>query len=167
MDADADECVFKWVAKNTIGVAVGVPLIVKNQSDQNIITYLTRNWVCWLLMDKRFPDHSNLIFSCDQAALRTIISVYPSVTPFWQCFWHRIILKISGVITMDRCDVHAKGQGQRSKVKVTEVMTPLNRFRTVTPVWIHIWRWSDVAQKRCSIVFQGHTTKKIADFDPN
>ena len=40
-------------------------------------------------------------------------------------------------------DVHAKGQGQRSKVKVTEVTTQLNRFRTVTPVWIHIWWWND------------------------
>ena len=36
-----------------------------------------------------------------------------------------------------------KGQGQRSKVKVTEVMTPLSRFRTVTPVWNHIWWWND------------------------
>ena len=48
----------------------------------------------------------------------------------------------SGVITNDRSDVHAKGQGQRSKVKVTEVTTKLNRFRTVTPVWIHIWWWN-------------------------
>ena len=31
----------------------------------------------------------------------------------------------------------------RSKVKVTEVMIPLSRFRTVTPVWIHIWEWND------------------------
>ena len=31
----------------------------------------------------------------------------------------------------------------RSKVKVTEVNTQLNRFRTVTPVWIHIWWWND------------------------
>ena len=29
---------------------------------------------------------------------------------------------------------HTKGQGQRSKVKVTEVKTQLSRFRTVTPV---------------------------------
>ena len=36
----------------------------------------------------------------------------------------------------DRSDVHAKGQGQRSKVKVTEVTTQLNLFRTVTSVWI-------------------------------
>ena len=30
----------------------------------------------------------------------------------------------------------------RSKVKVTEVTTQLNRFWTVTPVWIHIWWWN-------------------------
>ena len=52
-------------------------------------------------------------------------------------------MKFSGVITNDLCDVHAKGQGQRSMVKVTEVNTQLNRFRTVTPVWIHIWWWND------------------------
>ena len=52
-------------------------------------------------------------------------------------------MKFSGVITNDRCKVHAKGQGQRLKVKVTEVTTQLNRFRTVTPVWIHLWWWND------------------------
>ena len=31
----------------------------------------------------------------------------------------------------------------RSKVKVTEVTTQINLFRTVTPVWIHIWWWND------------------------
>ena len=31
----------------------------------------------------------------------------------------------------------------RSKVKVTEVTTQLNRFQTVTPVWINIWWWND------------------------
>ena len=95
------------------------------------------------------------VFSCDQAALWMVqsvrpsvrpsvrLSVRPSVTPFWLCSHHRIIMKFSGVITSDKSDVHAKGQGQRSKVKVTEVTTPLNRFRTVTPVWIHIWWWND------------------------
>ena len=34
-----------------------------------------------------------------------------------------------------------KVRGQRSRV--TEVMTPFSRFRTVTPVWIHIWWWND------------------------
>ena len=70
------------------------------------------------------------------------LSVRPSVTPFSPCFHHRIIMKFLGVITNDKSDVHAKGQGQRSKVKVTEVNTQLNSFRTVTPVWIHIWWWN-------------------------
>ena len=69
-------------------------------------------------------------------------SVCLSVTPFWLCSHHHIITKFSGVITNDRSDIHAKGQGQRSKVKVTEVTTQLNRFRTVTPVWIHICWWN-------------------------
>ena len=69
-------------------------------------------------------------------------SVRPSVTPFSPCSHHRIIMKFSGVITMVKSDVHAKGQGQRSKVKVTEVNTQLSRFRTLTPVWIHIWQWN-------------------------
>ena len=104
--------------------------------------------------NRTVPNHPN-IFSCDQAALWMVQSVRPSVrlsvclsvrlsvTPFWLCSHHRIIMKFSGVITSDKSDVHAKGQGQRSKVKVTEVTTQLNRFRTVTPVWIHIWRWND------------------------
>ena len=71
------------------------------------------------------------------------LSVCLSVTPFWPCSHHRIIMKCSGVITNDRSDVHAKDQGQRSKVKVTEVNTKLRRFRTVTPVWIHIRWWND------------------------
>ena len=94
------------------------------------------------------------IFSCDQAALQMVFSVRPSVrlsvclsvrlsvTPFSPCSHHRIIMKFSGVITMVKSDVHAKGQGQRSKVKVTKVNVQLSRFRTLTPVWIHIWQWN-------------------------
>ena len=74
--------------------------------------------------------------------LSVCLSVCPSVTPFSPCSHHRIIMKFSGVITMVKSDVHAKGQGQRSKVKVTEVNTQLSRFRTLTPVWIHIWQWN-------------------------
>ena len=69
-------------------------------------------------------------------------SVRLSVTPFWLCSHNRIIMKFPGVITNDQSKVHAKGQGQRSKVKVTEVTTQLNRFLTVTPVWIDIWWWN-------------------------
>ena len=56
-----------------------------------------------------------IFFSCDQAALRTLLSVRPSLTPFSLCSHYRIIMKFSGVITNDRSDVHAKGQGQRSR----------------------------------------------------
>ena len=80
---------------------------------------------------------------CPSVRLSVCPSVRPSVTPFWLCSHHRVIMKFSGVITSDRSDVHAKGQGQRSKVKVTEVTTQLYRFRTVTPVWIHVWWWND------------------------
>ena len=75
---------------------------------------------------------------------------------------------------------HAKGQGQRSKFKVTEVKIQFSHLRTVTPVGIHILmiKWCtklDVAYKRCPIVFQGHPpdvkitrlTKRIVNFDQN
>ena len=104
-----------------------------------------------------------VVFSCHQAALWMVqsvclsvylsiclsvcpslrLSVCPSVTHFWLCSHHGIIMKFSEVITNDRSDLHANGQGQRSKVKVTEVTTQLNRFWTVTTVWIHIWWWND------------------------
>ena len=104
---------------------------------------LSKSWKSAVKM--RF--YLEFIFSCDQAALWMVQSVRPSVclsvTPFWLCSDHRIIMKFSGVITSDRSDVHAKGQGQRSKVKVTEVTNQLYRFRTVTPVWIHVWLWND------------------------
>ena len=48
-------------------------------------------------------------------------SVRLSVTPFSLCSHNRSIMKFSGVITIDRNDVHAKVYGRRSKVKVTEV----------------------------------------------
>ena len=64
------------------------------------------------------------------------LSVFDTFFTMFLSSYHH---EISEVITIDKSDVHAKGQGQRSKVKLTEVMTPLSRFWTVTPVWIHIW----------------------------
>ena len=69
---------------------------------------------------------------------------------FWLCSNHHIIMKFSGVITNNQSKVHAKGQGQRSKVKVTEVITQLNHCFS-----------------RSYIKLQGHTAKKIIDIDPN
>ena len=88
------------------------------------------------------------------------LSVWLSVCPshlFLLCYPHHIIMKCSWYITKDQSKVHAKGQGQRSKVKFTEVKTQLIRFRTVTPVWIHMWWWNDahslVLLRRCSLLF--------------
>ena len=60
--------------------------------------------------------------------LSVCLSVRPTVTPFSLCSHHCIIMKFSRVITNDKSDVHAKSQGQRSKVKVTEVKTQFNRY---------------------------------------
>ena len=122
---------------------------------KNSVSAKRLSWSCGVVGELS-QWNTRPLFSCDQAALRMVfsvcLSVCPSVcpsvclsvTPFWLCSHHRIITKFSGVITTDQGNVHAKGQGQRSKVKVTEVATQLNRSRTVTPVWIHIWWWNDV-----------------------
>ena len=105
-------------------------------------------------------------------------SVHPSVTPLSLCSHHRIIMNFLEFIANDRIDVHAEGQGQMSKFRVTEVKIQFSRFRTVTPVWIHIWRWNDTRSlvllgrgalllSRSSVKFQGRTTKEIVDFYPN
>ena len=109
-------------------------------------------WAARYLLSHCPSDDQENIFSCTQAALQMYFpsvcpsvcpSVRPSVSPFSLCYPHHIIMKLSGVITNDQRKIHAKGEGQRSKVKVTEVKTQLKRFRTVTPVWIHIWWWND------------------------
>ena len=85
-------------------------------------------WVVKYMLIKPFL-RMGYIFSCDQAALWMVFSVHlsvcPSVTPFLLCSHHRIIMKFSGVITLDQGKVHVKGQGQRSKVKVIEVTTQI------------------------------------------
>ena len=112
------------------------------------------------------------IFSCDQAALRMVFSACPSVCssvrlshlfhylPIIVSPWN---FQFSGIITNDQSKVNAKDQGQRSKVKVTEVKTQLCRFRTVTPVWIHIWWWNDAHSLmvliRGALLFSGSSVK--------
>ena len=128
-------------------------------------------------------------------------SVHPSVclSQLFRCLCHRIIMKFSEVIIIDKSDVHAKSQGQRSKgkgqraqkkfypnlgffgpklqfwilrwqwnyaqslkwhrrhalfkvileiprshrTKTSSIFTRIERFWTVTPVWIHQWFWND------------------------
>ena len=67
-------------------------------------------------------DGVSVFISCDRATLfkntsfrllSVCMCVRPSVTPFSLCSLHRIIMNFSGVITIDRRDIHAKGQGHR------------------------------------------------------
>ena len=81
----------------------------------------------------------------------TFFTMFPSL-------YHHEIL---GVITIDRRDVHVKGQGQRSKVKLTEIKTQLRRFRVVAPIWIHIYGDGMMHKAWCCLgevllVFRGH-----------
>ena len=109
-------------------------------------------------------------------------SVRPSVRP--SHLFHQVSIIVSSwnfqelLPWIEVSDVLAKGQGQVSKVKVTEVNTQLSRFRILTPVWIHIWQWNHAHSwkqhrrgalffARSSVKFQGHTGHKMADFDPN
>ena len=86
------------------------------------------------------------ILSCNQAALWMVFSVCLSVclsvrhtflTMFPSSYHHEIFRSYHQWPRWRPC------KRSRSKVKVTEVATQLNRFRTVTPVWIHIWWWND------------------------
>ena len=126
------------------------------------------------------------IFSCDQAALWMVQSVCPSVRasvrlsvcPSHLFHYVHIIasswyfqellpmtkvtpkpyigfyVSIKSLLTL-LSDVYVKGQ--RSKVKFTEVKTQLSRFRTITPVWIHVWQWNDAHSfmwhRRCALLF--------------
>ena len=98
----------------------------------------------WLNSFIMFLAATRRLWIVSQSVCLTVrLSVGQSVTPFSLCFHHRIIMKLSGVNTIDRSDVQANGQAQRSMVKVTEVKTQFSHFLTITPVWIYIWRWND------------------------
>ena len=57
-------------------------------------------------------------------------SVHPSVCPsqLFRCLCHRMIMEFSEVIIIDKNDVHAKSQGQRSKGKVKELKRTFNQI---------------------------------------
>ena len=126
-------------------------------------------------------------FSCDEAVLWMIQFVCPSArlsvchtffTMSPSSYHH-----FSGGIAIGRSDVHAKGQGQWSKFKVTWLKTPFNFFRTVTLVWIHILhavktnvqycnKWNDAKSwmwhRKCAYCFlQGHLSNFKVTKDKN
>ena len=125
------------------------------------------------LMSRQFLAVTKQLYEWLRPSVR--LSVRHTFLTMFPCSY-----QFSGVITNDRSDVHAKGQGHRWKVKVTEVITQLRRFRTVTPVWINIWWWNDayslmlLRRGAPLIVLLGHPSnfkvtrlKLIVDFEPN
>ena len=127
------------------------------------------------------------IFSCDQAALWMVqsvrlsvrLSVCPSVchtflTMFPSSYHHEIFRSYYQWQKWRPCKrsrSEVKGQGHRGH-------DPNFRFRTVTPVWIHIWWWNDTYSlmllRRGALLFfkvirqisRSHGAK-IAEFDPD
>ena len=146
-EAGEDNLLAGWQGDRSTGISVTNPLSVGHTAAMEtwgpsrltlVCPQATPMWRVFLAATKQLYE-----WFSPSVCPSVCLSVRLSVTPFWLCSHHPIIMKFSGVITSDKSDVHAKGQGQRSKVKVTEVTTQLNRFRTVTPVWIHIWWWDD------------------------
>ena len=86
-------------------------------------------------------------------------------------------LNFQELLLMTEVTSMQRGQGQRSRVKVTEVNNQLSHFRTITPVQIHIW-WNDAQSlmllRRGGLLFfkdirqisRSHVSK-IIEFDPN
>ena len=134
------------------------------------------------------------IFSWDQAALRTLLSVPRYVRtyvrtsvclsvclshpfhniPFILSSWNfQELLPMTKVMAMQKVKI----RGQRSRSQ--EVKTQLSHSRTVTPVWIYIWWWNDAQSfmllSRGALLFfkvicqilKVIRLKKNRHFDPN
>ena len=84
------------------------------------------------------------LVSCDQAAIWLVQSVHPSVctsVPPSVCHTFFTMFPSSYHHEIFRSYYH----GQKwcpCKRSMSEVNTQLSRFRTLTPVWIHIWQWN-------------------------
>ena len=101
-----------------------------------------------ILFEAVYPVHRDqtcgYILSCDQAALRILLSVWPSVchTFFTMSLstYHHELFRVN-----HHWHKWCPWKGSRSEVKRwrSQVKTQFSCFRTLTPVWIHIWQWSD------------------------
>ena len=114
-----------------------------------VLSYLIKYVHNSIISDFSIFGIHRVIFSCDQAALQMVFSVCLSVclsvrlsvchtffTMFPSSYHHEIFRSYYHGQKWCPC------KRSRSKVKVTEVNTQLSRFRTLTPVWIHIWQWN-------------------------
>ena len=83
-------------------------------------------------------------------------------------------------VVLKRCQIVFQGHLLNFEVtrdRKSLILTQIERFRTVTPVWVHQWIWND-AQSWCFIEevpycsfmsfikYQGHTGWKINDLNP-
>ena len=118
------------------------------------------------------------VFSCDQAALQMVLSVSPSlrpsVPPFSLCSHHRIIIKfellpMTKVRSMQKVKVRGQRlRSQRSKPNLT--VSGLFEFTYDDEMMHTAWCCLEEGPycfSRSSVKFQGHTAKKIVEFDPN
>ena len=125
-------------------------------------------------------------FSCDQAALRTAISVCLSVCPsvrLWHLFdnvplivsswnFHEWLPMTEVVMSMQK--VKVRGQRSRSQRSWPHlaVSGPLLQFELTNGDEMMHKAWCCLGEVpycfwRSTVKFQGHTAKKIVDFDPN
>ena len=108
--------------------------------------YLPLRSLMWVYIGQCFLDATKQLYEWFSPSVRhTSLTMFPSSYHheiFWSYYlWQR----------------WRQYKRSRSWVKVTEVKTQLSRFRTVTPVWIHIWWWNDaqssVLIRICALLF--------------
>ena len=98
------------------------------------------------------------------------LSVWPSVTPFWQCSCHRIILKFQELLpltdTMSMQKIKVRGQRSRSQMSWPHlaVSRPQLQFEFTYGNEMMHKAWCCLKQvpycsSRSSVKFQGHTAK--------
>ena len=120
---------FKTLSQSTEGYIFNPMVLIRNNATLiNVVIQrmnIVRGQQSSFLSQAAYMAWVTFLAATKQLHEWYFLSVCPSVTPFWLCSHHCIIMKFSGVITLDQGKVHAKGQGQRSKVKVTEVTTQI------------------------------------------
>ena len=129
-------------------------------------------------------DHmSTQLFSCDQAALRTLLSARPSVRHnflimFPSTYHHEIFRSYyhrQKWCPCKRSRSKVKGQGLRGQNKFCPnlgVSEPWLQFEFTDGYDMMHKAWTSKEKlpycfSRSSVKFQGHTRQKIADFDPS
>ena len=169
----------KWYNFTYSGnLSLGMIIITVTLLEHQCVSNHRQTWLCVVVC---------FVFSCDQAALWMVQSVRPSVCPsvrpsvchtfltmFPSSYHHEIFrsyYKWQKWRPCKRSRSEVKGQGHRGH-------DPNFRFRTVTPVWIHIWWWNDTYSlmllRRGALLFfkvirqisRSHGAK-IAEFDPD